>query len=335
VKPFALLLAIAASFHAQTIWTGTFSNGLSSLVGVHFETRTEPPAPALPFIPSSSSRTVYRAQNGYSATHRYFRDETSLTYVGYDLLVEEQPQPDTFRITFLELGIGPLDFVMTPYAVASPAAWKKLATPPLPESRVVHVGDKVEVPVWIDAKTGQKLVDIVEVQQSPPAMRPQVIANSSMGVLRSPMMASRAMPSVPTVEGTAREFHAEDAEMRLVQPRITVNGTPEVSAVRAGNVAMGTLVWFYLPKHGRYVLSLVPRPDLGFTRTGEVRGGAIQFKMEDEEFLLETYQPIAPGSAPYVLYVMHDKDWEPTARNQADHLLFGSVSPAELQALKK
>ncbi|MDR3698699.1 MAG: hypothetical protein P4L56_03630 [Candidatus Sulfopaludibacter sp.] len=336
MKVFVLLLAMVASAHAQTVWTGTFSNGLSSMVGVRFETRTEPPVPALPFIPASTSRTVYRAQaSGYSATHRYFRDETGLTYVGYDLLVEEQPQPDTFRITFLELGLGPVDFVMTPYAAASPAAWKKLATPPLPEPRLVHVGDKVEVPVWIDAKTGQKLVDIVEVQQSPPAMRTQVIANSGMGVMRAPTMVARAMPTVPTVEGTAREFRAEDAEMRLVQPRVTVNGAPEVSAIRAGNVAMGTLVWFYLPNHGRYILSLVPRPDLGFSKAGEVRGGAIQFKMEDETFLLEAYQPIAPGSAPYVLYAMHDKEWEPTARNQSEHLLFGSVSPAELLALRK
>ncbi len=200
---------------------------------------------------------------------------------------------------------------------------------------MIHAGDKVEVPVWIDPKTGQKLVDIVEVQQSPPLMARQVIVNPGMGMMRAPMMVPRTMPTVPTVEGTAREFRAEDAEMRLVQPRVTMNGTPEVSTVRAGNVATGTLVWFYVPQHGRYILSLVPRPDLGFTKAGEVRGGAIQFKMEGDQFLLETYQPIAPGSAPYVLYVLHDKEWEPTARNQADHLLFGSVSPAELRALIK
>ena len=334
MKPFALLLAIAASAQSQTVWTSTFSGGLSSMVGVRFETRTEPPVPALPFIPASSSRTVYRAQTGgYSATHRYFRDETALTYVGYDLLVEELPQPGAFRISFLELGLGPVDFVMGPNG-ADPAAWKKLSTPPLPQAGVIHAGDKMEVPVWIDPKTGQKLTDIVEVQQSAPMLRPQMIA-PGLGVMRAPMTAPRAMPAVPTVEGTAREFRAEDAEMRLVQPRVAMNGTPEASLVRAGNVATGTLVWFYVPQHGRYILSLVPRPDLGFTKTGEVRGGAIQFKMEGDQFLLETYQPVAPGSAPYVLYVLHDKEWEPTARNQADHLLFGSVSPAELRALVK
>ncbi len=335
MKLFALLLAIGASASAQTVWTSTFSNGLSSMVGVRFETHAEPPVPAMPFIPSTSSRTVYRAQSGgYSATHRYFRDETGLTYVGYDLLVEEQAQPGTFRITFLDLGIGPVDFVMGPSG-ANPAAWKKLATPSLPVSRLVREGEKVEVPVWIDSRTGQKLVDTVEVQQSPALSRPQVVMNSGMGLARAPMMITRPMPTVPTVDGTAREFRAEDAEMRLVQPSVSLNGTPEASPVRAGNVAMGTLVWFYLPGHGRYILSLVARPELGFTKAGEVRGGAVQFKMEGDELLLETYQPIAPGSAPYVLYVLHDKEWEPTARNQGDHLLFGSVSPAELLALKK
>jgi len=149
------------------------------------------------------------------------------------------------------------------------------------------------------------------------------------------MAVPRSGPTVPTVEGTARDFRADDAEMHLVQPRVTVNGSSEGSLQRTGNAATGTLVWFYLPKRGRYILSLVPRPELGFAKLGEVRGGAIQFKMDGDAFLVETYQPIAPGSAPYVLYVLHDKDWAPTAVNQSDHLLFGSVSPAELVALMK
>lgn len=105
--------------------------------------------------------------------------------------------------------------------------------------------------------------------------------------------------------------------------------------MRAGPGATGTLVWFYLPKRGRYILSLVPRPELGFAKVGEVRGGTIRFQMAGDEFALESYTPVAPGSAPYTLYVLHDGDWEPTARNQVDQSLTGSVSPGELAALLK
>jgi hypothetical protein len=116
---------------------------------------------------------------------------------------------------------------------------------------------------------------------------------------------------------------------------VTVNGTPVGSSLRSGQGATGTLVWFYLPKRGRYILSLAPRPELGFGKAGEVRGGAIRFKMEGDEFVLETFTPVAPGNAPYVLYVLHDREWEPTSRNQLDQSLTGSVSPAELLALLK
>jgi hypothetical protein len=333
VKSFGLLLAICICSHAQSIRVGTWSGFGSPMAGVRFESHTEPEISGLSFIGSSNGRTIYRGADGYSATHRYFRDDSDLTYVGYDVLVEQGSQPDEFKITFLELGIGPLDFAMTPSGAVNPTAWKKLTPPPLPPPRIVHVSDKLEVPVWVDPKTGQKLIDVIQVQATLSSLSPQMFPPAI--VQRMPAMPGRTAPTVPTVEGTAREFRAEDAEMHLVQPRVTVNGDAETSLLRAGNAATGTLVWFYLPKRGRYILSLVPRPDLGFSKAGELRGGAVKFKLDGDEFLVETYQPIAPGSAPYIVYAMHDKEWEPTARNQTERLLFGSVSPAELASLMK
>ncbi len=304
------------------------------MAGVRFESRTEPAISQLSFIGSSSGRTIYRGADGYSATHRYFRDDSNLTYVGYDVLLEQGSQPDEFKISFLELGLGPVDFAMSPNGAVSPTAWKKLTPPPLPPPRTVHAGDTLDVPVWVDGKTGEKLIDVVHVQTTLSALTPQIFSGTPP-ILRAAPMPVRAAPAVPTVEGTAREFRAADAEMHLVQPRVTVNGDAETSLVRAGNAATGTLVWFYLPKRGRYIFSLVPRPELGFAKAGELRGGALRFSMDGDVFLVETYQPIAPGSAPYIVYAMHDKDWEPTARNQAERLLFGSVSPAELASLLK
>ncbi len=339
MKSLALLLAVCASASAQTVWTGIWSNGVSTMAGVRFDSRIEPPDPPLLFTGSSSGRSIYRGTGGYSATHRYFRDDIDYRYVGYDLLVEQDAQPDTFKLTFLDLGIGPLEFAVTPNRNTNLTDWKKLAALPLPAPRTVHAGEKVEVPVWIDPATGQKLIDVIQVQQSPAPQSilspPRLAPGPPIATLRS-LAPARNMPVVPTGEGTAREFRAEDAEMRLAQPRVTVNGTAEGSQLRAsGNIAAGTLVWFYLPRRGRFILSLVPRPDLGFTKAGEVRGGAIKFTMEGDEFLVETYQPVAPGNAPYVLYALHDKEFAPTSQNQADRVLFGSVSPAELVALFK
>lgn len=72
-----------------------------------------------------------------------------------------------------------------------------------------------------------------------------------------------------------------------------------------------------MPGHGRYILALTPRPNLGFVQAGEVRGGIVTFTAGGDEVLLQSPAMIAPGDAPYILYVLHDVAWVPTARSPA------------------
>jgi hypothetical protein len=137
------------------------------------------------------------------------------------------------------------------------------------------------------------------------------------------------------VSGDARDFSAADAELQISQPRVTLNGAPQNTATRGAANVRGSLVWFYLPEHGRYILSLAPRPDLDFQKAGEVRGGAITFTVGDDSIQLECPTPIATGNAPYYLYVLHDPEWEPTAQAQKGQFAVGSVAPGELAALKR
>ena len=82
-------------------------------------------------------------------------------------------------------------------------------------------------------------------------------------------------------------------------------------------------------------MSAVPHPELGFVKAGELRGGAAAFTSGDDKVSIESPIPIAPGDAPYVLYVLHDPEWAPTSQAQAASVLAGSVSTLELAALKK
>jgi hypothetical protein len=122
--------------------------------------------------------------------------------------------------------------------------------------------------------------------------------------------------------------------LQITEPRgVTLNG------VRQGSIALrsvhGSLVWLYLPDHGRYVFSLVPRPGLNFKKAGEVRGGLIAFALGGDSITLECSSPIAAGDAPYHLYVLHDEEWEPVAQAQKARPGVGSVGAGELAALKK
>jgi len=151
----------------------------------------------------------------------------------------------------------------------------------------------------------------------------------------APPMALKAQAfTPPTVAGPAREFSVEDAELRIGQFRISVNGTSETPPKSAA-ASTGALVWFSLPNRGRYVLSLAPHPDLGFTKTGEVRGGVVTFSLGGETIKLECPNAIAPGDSAYNLYVLHDPLWEPTAQAQRSDVQYGSVDIGELTKLMR
>jgi hypothetical protein len=335
VRHTVLLGLLAAQVSAQI----TVSQGPGGIAGLTFQGiqaftfDLQPMPPSLPFhlIAGSSSRGSNGPTGGEVVAHRYFYDEDKAVYFGYDLLLELDSQTSSYRIRFFELGIGPLDVVPRP-ARYDPSAWKKLSLPSLPAARTVQPGDTIPVDLWVDPATGQKLVDNVRIQTTPQFLQVNQRIIQSMTTLRGG--AGPPQRSIPTVSGAARSFSAEDSEMRLAQPRITVNGVVQESTGRTAN-AGGTLIWFHLPKRGRYILSLAPRPELGFVKAGEVRGGAITFTLDKDEFLLESPIAIASGSAPYILYVLHDAEWEPTGMNQGDRMQFGSVAPGEIALLQK
>ena len=267
-----------------------------------------------------------------SAGHRYFYNEAGRTYFGYDFVIEPDKQPDTFKVSFYDLSIGPLDFQGA--EILNPAAWKKLPMPALPAPAVVAAADTIPLVVNVDPGTGQKLIDTFSFSTLSSAMA-QLMAQARA---QMPATVYRAVPSVPrstpTVSGAARGFTIEDAELSIDQARVSINGDG-VRSNMSQRGASGTLVWFYVPGRGRYVLSLAPRAELGFKKIGEVRGGVVTFTDGKDEFRLESYRTIAPGDSPYVLYVLRDPEWAPTVQSQVSSLLLGSVSPRELAALSR
>jgi hypothetical protein len=197
--------------------------------------------------------------------------------------------------------------------------WTILPLPAIPEPHLFHDGDTLSIDLFVDPSTGDQLVDDIRINPQPAAHFVPL---------------PRVAPPTPTVSGDARDFSAADAEMQIVQIRgISLNGTiqaaPIVRSVR------GPLIWIYVPGHGRYILSMAPRPGLDFTKTGEVRGGAISFTIGEDAIKLESNVPIAVGDAPYNLWVVHDEEWEPISATQKDRPGLGSVGAAELTALKQ
>ena len=266
---------------------------------------------------------------------RTVMDSVNHEYFGYEVLLEEQ-QHGTYLATFGKPAVSPMEAAAT--AGASPSQWSVRALS-LPQPKVVRDGDIISIELMTNAATGDKLIDDITVQ--PFSQRPTIGSPTPPGFQGLPGLpgltgaqAPRGNRVIPSVEGTARDFSAGDGEMRLTQLQVTLNGTPQSTAARVSSVT-GSLVWFYLPERGRYILSLVPRPELDFRKAGEVRGGAVGFTLGGDMIRLESPAEIATGHAPYNLYVLRDPEWEPTAAEQKGHFAVGSVAPEELVILKR
>ncbi len=268
----------------------------------------------------------------YSNGHRYFYDAGSHTYFGYDVVIEPEPEADTFRATFYDLSVGPLDFLNSPHTPLDPTQWKKIPLPSVPARMVIHSGDTVSIEVFVNPETQQKLVDSLSVQPTTRDQRAPTVVRMNQTHAVTSGATEPPHPPIPAITGTARDFTVEDAVLHLRELRLTIGGgIPQYSQI--DHAVSGPLVWFYAPDNGRYILSLAPRPELGFVRAGEVRGNAIVFTIGKDAVSLESPDAIAPDDAPYTLYVLHDPSWEPTAPNPARFLLLGSVSARELAAL--
>jgi hypothetical protein len=298
-----------------------------------FELHADSTGPA-PDVTFGYANITQNTNQTYSSGHRYFYYASSHTYFGYDVVIEPEPQADTFRATFYDISVGPLEFLGSPRTPMDPTQWKKIPLPAVPAPMVIHSGDTVSIEVFLNPDTQQKLVDSLSVQpttrdqRGPMAMR----VTQTHAVRQDAATTEVPHPPIPAITGTARHFTVEDAELHLRDLRVTISGgTPLYSQI--DHASSGPLVWFYVPDYGRYILSLAPRRELGFVQAGEVRGNAIIFTIGKEAVSLESPNAIAPDDAAYILYVLHDPSWEPTAPNPAKFLLLGSVSAREIAAL--
>jgi hypothetical protein len=354
MRPIGVVMAFCLSAYrlAQGVFVsgsgGSFSgNGVSSISGsgpiiagggpglargpvgvgnLQINLRVDPPSGLPPRGLTFNFRG--RSSPGKSYFTRSVMDSLNHEYFGYEVLLVEQ-QSGTYLATFGKLPISSMEASATTAGSGLLEQWSIRAIA-LPEPRIVHEGDVIGIELMTDATTGDKLIEDVTIQ--PFSQRATI--GSPIPLMGRPGPGQPGDRAVPTVEGTPRDFSAADAEMRLTLPRVSLNGTVQSTAGRAPSVT-GNLVWFYIPGRGRYILSLVPRPELDFHKTGEVRGGRITLTLNGDAITLECFSEIVTGHAPYNLYVLRDSKWEPTAQAQKGQLAIGSVDAEELAMLKR
>ncbi len=279
VSDLLLVCAVAAlPLGAQVIATSERWHG----VQIYFDAKLEPP-PARTTDPAILRRLEREVNGGVicgDGVHRFWKDDEQKVYLGYDVSVEPGSGPQVFQLRIAPLSLAPKE--MAEYGF--PEAWTRLSLPKYPMIPAVRVGDTVAFDLVVNPATGQKVVDYLTLQRTkPPAPPPP------------------------------RDFSVADADLSVVNPRLTIDGVPvEATADRAAAMS-DPAVWFYLRGHGRFTLSLVPKPERGFQKTGQVYFNVLTFRDGAVEYRIECSQRIAPGEGSYNVYVRHEPAWAPPA----------------------
>jgi hypothetical protein len=224
------------------------------------------------------------------------QDRSQRVYFGYDILIDVLSEPNTYRINISQLTMTPEDArqIFGPNA----ADWTQLPTPEWGGTamRTIQAGQVLALDLLTNKSTGQKIVDYITVQTS--SSQPP----SKLGPWPRDFVYETGMP---------RDFQAEDAELKIDMEAFTINGKP---LPFTSNIS-GAALYFYLPPHGRFVLSLTPHTELGFRKAGEIRGSTLTFTVDDDMISIVSSGRIAPGSGPFHAYVLHEPNWAPSSGN--------------------
>jgi hypothetical protein len=231
---------------------------------------------------------------GKAILRRFVRDDVRQIYVSYTVTVETLAD-GTYRVSFGPSRDEPSE------DLRNNANWKLLSPVLYPAPQIVRDEDSIRLELYSTSGASRRLVDYVH------AGRPDR------------MVIHNAAP---------RDAFSGDAEISVTRPRLRVNGATNDRVAALPETIRGTLLWIYVPGHGRYLLSLHP-PDLAFESAGEVGGNSLTFTSADGNvFCIDTIERIAAGSATYILYVLSDLGWEPADPQDRARVMIGSQMAA-------
>ena len=196
------------------------------------------------------------------------------------------------------MSVAPLSVPANKIVPKNEAGWAIVPLPAYPSPQTVHGGDAIALDLLMSSSTGQKIVDYIRIE------------DRRREVYRSP--------------GPARDFSVADVELRLMDPRLSINPKrPTFDGELRRWSRRGRNLVFH-PDFGRYYLLLAPRPDLGFQKAGEIRGNVLKFNIGGNTIALDCNGRIAPGKTAYNLYVLHNAGWHPN--NSEGRQAFGMTA---------
>jgi hypothetical protein len=217
--------------------------------------------------------------------HRILVDTEGRPVFGYDLSVAGNASLKQFTVA-----ARPLDPQFEKKLMARSGAQQiaaKIATlPQSSEAQRLDDGDAFSLDLLINPDSGIKIVDVVKVTFD-----------------RSTLWNTNPQ-SLP------RDFTLDAVQLAVKEYQLVLNNKVIAKSKSAIGCA-GALVWFYVPDHGRFIFSLVPRDGYEFQKVGVIADNKIEFTIGQDHFEWISTSAILGDSGTWNLWVLHDPKYVP------------------------
>ena len=274
-----LLLLAPALLHAQDDATRPQVVQLAEGGFVEFKSKTAPTNQtyAVESFPTLHGGLRSQALVGDNhVIHRILQNPKGEYVFGYDLIVLGHADSRKFNIT-----VKPLDTSLENKLGRVIPTLREGSKP-----QVMDDGDSFALDLLVNQAAGMKIVDFVKVSFE-----------------RSKLWDDNASP-------LPRDFTLDAVALRVVNFRLSIGGNAVMTGMRKADFA-GSLLWFYVEGHGRFILSLVRREGYDFEKSGVINDNKIAFRVNGREYEWLSSEPILPGGGAWNVWVLHDPKYLP------------------------
>ena len=216
--------------------------------------------------------------------HRVLLDATGKYIFGYDLLIQSVATSKTFNIAVRPLDSKIENKLLSSNTGAQPARIATLLQSSEPQ--ILDDGDSFTLDLLVNQETGVKIIDSVKVS----------FDRSNLGDDNP-----RTLP---------RDFTLDAVALTVTDYRLFIDGNL-FSAGKPGTKFAGSLIWFYVEGHGRFIVSLVPREGYQFRKVGILNENRIEFTVKGDHYELLSDSPILPTGGIWNIWVLHDAKYLP------------------------
>ena len=276
--------------------TFTMSGGIT----VRLSTVAEPP---FAFPEKQGQHGVFHRVTGNVMQRAEFDGGTN-SYFGYDLVVDPAGAGQ-FRVAIQPPSLLPQNL---PERLRQHALTLTVVSlPKYPDPQVIRDGDTIALDLLVSPDGQQKVVDYIQIRSSPK------VAKRTFGQFS-------ARPAMPV----PKDFTLDDLTLSFEPPCTWLVNGKELPQAYSVEKPSGSILWFYFPGRGRYILSLAAHTGYEFQKAGAIHDNVVSFRWQGDEYEIRSASPILGTGKAWTLYVLHDPAYRPKVDSESNAILAGA-----------